>query len=124
MSNCYLLQENDMLRKDHIPVIVFFSRISDKSKFLPSIKQLSDGKGDSYDFVGCSFPDDIDVDSEKFGDGVEFWLHSGEATVLSYEEFYYYLKKACMNYLKKYPEEKDVVNRILEKVRMQYNITQ
>lgn len=56
-------------------------------------------------------------------DGVEFSLDNGETVVFSYEEFYYYLKKACMNYLKIYPDEKDIIEPILEKVRKRYDIT-
>jgi hypothetical protein len=111
-----------MLRDTHIPVIVFFSIISNKGQFVHIIEHLSNGNGYGYEFAVCLFPDDVTVDSEKFGDGVEFSLHSGEAVVLSYEEFYYYLKKACMRYLEKYSEEQDVINRILEKVRKRYNI--
>jgi len=124
VSDSFLLHEADRLQDAHLPVIVFFSVISDKSRFVRIIDQLSNGIGYGFEFAVCTFPDDIEAESEKFGDGVEFSLHSGESVVISYQEFYYYLKKACMNYLKKYPEKKDVVNEIFEKVRKRYNITQ
>jgi hypothetical protein len=124
MNDSFLLHEEDMLKDSHSPVIGFFSVISNRKRFIPIIdKQLSNGIGCGYEYATCLFPDDITLDSEKFGDGVEFSLDDGEAVVLSYKEFYYYLKKACMNYLKKYPEEKNVVNRIPEKVRKRYHIT-
>lgn len=113
-----------MLKNTHLPVIVFFSVISDKSRFIRIIDQLSNGIGYGFEFAICTFPDDVEEESERFGDGVEFSLHSGESVVISYEEFYYYFKKACMTYLKKYPEKKGAVNRILEKVRKRYSITQ
>lgn len=124
MNDSFLLHETDMLQETHLPVIVFFSVISDKSRFVRIIDHLSNGFGYGFEFAVCLFPDDVTVDSEKFGDGVEFSLHSGEAVVVSYEEFYYYLKKASINYLKKYPEERNAINRILEKVRKRYNIVQ
>lgn len=123
MSDSFLLHEEDMLKDSHFPAIAFFGVISNRNWFIPIIdEQLSNGIGCGFNFAVCLFPDDVTVESEKFGDGVEFSLDDGESVVLSYEEFYYYLKKACMNYLKKYPEEKDVINRILEKVRKRYDI--
>ena len=124
MSDSFLLHEQDMLKETHSPVIGFFSVISDKSRFVRIIDRLSDGIGHGFEFAVCTFPDDIEVEAEEFGDGVEFSLDNGESVVVSYKEFYYYLREACMNYLKKYPEEKDVVNRILKKVRKRYSITQ
>lgn len=124
MSDSFLLHEEDMLKETDFPVIVFFGVISDKNRFVPIIDHLSDGIGYGYEFAVCLFPSDEIMESEQFGDGVEFSLDNGEAVVLSYEEYYYYLKKACMNYLIKYPEEKDVIYRILEKVRKRYNITE
>jgi hypothetical protein len=122
MRDSFLLHKEDMLKDTHLPVIGFFSVISEKDDFIRIIDHLSNGIGYGYEFAICLFPNDVTVDSEKFGDGVEFSLHNGEAVVVSYEEFYYYLRKASMNYLKKYPEEKDVINRILEKVRKRYSI--
>lgn len=122
MSDSFLLHEEDMLKEADSPVIGFFSVISDKSDFVRIIEHLSNGVGYGYEFAVCLFPSDEDMESEKFGDGVEFSLDNGEAVVLSYEEYYYYLKKACMNYLIKYPEEKGVIYQILEKVRKRHNI--
>jgi hypothetical protein len=124
MSDSFLLHKGDMLKDTHSPVIGFFSVISDESRFIRIIDHLSNGIGYGFEFAVCLFPEDIDVEAEKFGDGVEFSLHSGEAVVVSYEEFYYYLNKACKNFLKMHPEEnaEDTIHAILEKVRKRYNI--
>jgi len=125
MSDSFLLHKGDMLKDTHSPVIGFFSVISNKGEFVPIInKYLSNGIGYGYEFAVCLFPDDDDVESEKFGDGVEFSIHSGKSVVLSYEEFYWYLKKACMNYLKKYPEEENFIRPILRRVRDCYHIAE
>jgi hypothetical protein len=124
MEDNFLLHERDMLKDTHFPVIAFFGVISNKSRYIPIIDRLSNGMGYGYNSVVCLFPEDVNLEDEKFGDGVEFSLDNGEAVVLSYKEFYWYLKKACDNYLMKYPEEKDTINYILEKVRMRYNITE
>ena len=125
MNDSFLLHEEDMLKDSHIPVVGFFSVISNKNRFISIIdEQLSNGIGCGYEYATCLFPDDVTVDSEKFGDGVEFSMDDGEAVVISYDEFYYYLNKACLNYLKKYPEEKDKIHWILKKVRKRYNLSE
>ncbi len=122
MNDSFLLHKEDMLKETHSPVIGFFSVISNKNRFIRIINHLSNGVGYGYEFAVCLFPDDITVDSEKFGDGVKFSIHGGKTVVISYEEFYWYLKEACMNYLKKYPEDKEIIDGILEKVRTRYNL--
>lgn len=124
MKDSFLLHEEDMLKDTHSPVIGFFSVISDKSRFIPILDHLSNGNGYGYNFAVCLFPDDVTVESEKFGDGVEFSLDNGEAVVISYEEFYWYLKKACMNYLKKYPADAAAICAILEKTKKRFDITE
>jgi len=124
MGDSFLLHEEDMQKDTHSPVIAFFSVISNRRRFVEIIEQLSNGIGVGFEFAVCLFPDDDDLESEKFGDGIEFSLHSGEAVVLSYEEFYWYLKKACMNYTGKYPDEEVVIQPILERVRERYHIAE
>lgn len=122
MNDSFLLHEEDMLKDTHLPVIGFFSVISSRGDFIRIIDHLSNGIGYGYEFACCLFPEDVDVEAEKFANGVEFSLDNGKAVVLSYEEFYWYLKKACDNYVKKYPDEQDAVERILEKVRKRYDL--
>ena len=117
MNNSFLLQMEDMINETHSPVIGFFSVISGKSDFVRIIDRLSNGIGHGYQFAVCLFPDDVTMDSEKFGEGVEFSIHGGKSVVISYEEFYHYLQKACMNYVKKYPSEMNTISRILEKAK-------
>lgn len=91
------------------------------------LAHLANGVGYGYEYACCRFSEDLDdyaiAQGEMF-DGVEFSLHSGEEVVLTYEEFYWYLKKACENYLKKYPSESDAIGSVLNKVRMKYNIAE
>lgn len=124
MNDSFLIHEEDMLKDEHLPVVVFYGVISDKNEFLRVIEVLSNGVGFGVDLADCSFPSDVEVESDMFEDGVEFSLDNGEAVIISYEEFYYYLKKACLNYLSKYSTEKDTIERILEKVRKRYNISE
>ncbi len=124
MKDGFLLHKEDMQNIKHRPIMVFFSVISDKSRFMRIIDHLSNGIGYGYEFAVCLFPDDITDESEKFGDGVEFSLHDGEAVVVSYDEFFWYLKKACMNYLKKYPEDAESIHVILDKAKRRFGITE
>ena len=126
MNDNFLLHEEDMLMESHMPVIGFFSVISDTSRFIDIISHLANGCGYGYEFACCRFPNDLDdyaiAQGEMF-DGVEFSLHSGEEIILSYAEFYWYLKTACSNYLRKYPSDLKTIQSILSKVSKQYNIT-
>ncbi|NMC56243.1 MAG: hypothetical protein GYA50_03365 [Eubacteriaceae bacterium] len=127
MSNSFLLNKKDMLKDTHGPVITFFSVISDKKRFINIINVLSNGTGYGYEYAVCTFPEDLDeydiANGDTF-DGVEFSVHFGDTVVISYKEFYYYLEKACENYLKKYNnEDADTINAILKKVRKKYNIS-
>lgn len=124
MSDSFLLHEADMLRDSHFPVVAFFGEISGEMRFLRIIGILSESVGYGCNYAVCTFPDDIEAEAEKFGDGVEFSLHSGESVVLSYEEFYWYLAKACENYLKKYDIGAGEIQSILAKVRQRYNIAE
>lgn len=127
MSDSFLLHEDDMLNDTHFPVICFFGVISNSDRFLRIIDHLSNGVGYGYEFASCTFPDDLDdydIAQGLMFDGVEFALHNGESVVLSYKEFYWYLKKACENYLKKYPSESDTIQLILRRVRKKYTITE
>ena len=125
MNDSFLLHEEDMLKETHSPVIGFFSVISNPARFVRIINTLSTGVGHGFEFAVCTFPGDLDeydIAQGMMFDGVEFSLHSGEEVVISYEEFYYYLHKACMNHLEIYPEDKTVIGEILERVRKRYDI--
>ena len=124
MRDSFLLHEEDMLKDNHFPVIGFFGEISHEDEFLEEIGRMSGGRGVGLNYAGCTFPDDVEVESEKFGDGVEFYLHNGDAVVLSYEELYRYMKKAGENYVKMYQSGGDAIAAILEKMRKRYGISE
>ena len=124
MSDSFLLHVEDMLKDNHFPVIGFFSEISGEGRFIRIIDILAGGVGRGLNYAGCTFPDDVEVESEKFGDGVEFYLHNGDAVVLSYEELYRYMKKAGENYVKMYQSGGDAIAAILEKMRKRYGISE
>ena len=124
MGDSFLLHVEDMLKDNHFPAIAFFGEISVEGRFIRIIDMLSDGVGSGMNYVECTFPDEVEEESDKFGDGVEFYLHNGDAVVLSYEELYRYMKKAGENYVKMYQSGGEAIAAILEKMRKRYGISE
>ena len=112
------IKELNLRQKDHFPVYVFFNMISENN-FLDVCESFSKGIGRGIEFGVCLFPDDIDIDSDKF-DGVEFSLHSGEEVVVDYKTFYYYLNKACERYIQTHPVDKPKIEILLEMIRERF----
>ncbi|WP_037285170.1 ribonuclease toxin immunity protein CdiI [Saccharibacillus sacchari] len=113
------LSSEDLLNPLHLPAIVFFNAISN-SDFVEVIEQMSAGIGTGINDVDCSFPDDIEECEEKF-DGVRFSLID-EEVILNYEMFYYYLNKACENYLDTFPDDRSKIDLNLTSIRERYRL--
>jgi len=124
MKRDYRLSDNDMLSTDHFPIKAIFNSISDRA-FVETLNPLCQGIGFGVEYGACVFYNDLDeydkTTMEKF-DGVEFGLHDGQEIVVDYKTFYYYLQKACMAYLEDFPENREKLSEILEKVKQQLNL--
>lgn len=115
MNSCRL-NEDELLDKSHLPVLIVMNMISEK-RFLGILESISKGIGFGEEYGACTLPDDLDEFDKANGeelDGVEFGLHSGEEVVIDYETFYYYLKKLCDKYIKNNLEQVDLVKGFLE----------
>lgn len=119
MKRDFRLLESDQLNNNHFPITAFFNAISN-SNFEAVVEQLSSGIGRGINAAVCTFPDDLDPDEEMF-DGVMFSLHN-EEVVVDYQTFFHYLKKACNVYLDDFPDDKDTIERYLNKVIEKYQI--
>lgn len=113
------LKSKDLLAPNHFPVISFFNAISN-SDFIKVIEQMSVGIGTGINDADCSFPDDVE-EYEKTFDGVRFSLID-EEVILSYEMFYYYLNKACENYLDTFHDDRSKVDLNLTSIRERYHL--
>lgn len=114
MKNCRL-NEDELLDKSHIPVLMIMNMISEK-RFLKVLEAISRGNGFGEECGACTLPDDLDEFDKANGeelDGVEFGLYSGEEIVIDFETFYYYLKIICDKFLKINAEQTNIVNAFL-----------
>ena len=59
MSEWQKLNEDDLLKKSHLPVVLIFNMVSEK-KFLSVIEALSKGNGFGEEYGACTLPDDLD----------------------------------------------------------------
>jgi hypothetical protein len=116
-KNSYI-KESDLKRKEHFPIYVFFNMMSE-SDFMDACESFSKGIGRGIEFGACLFPDDVDIEADKF-DGVEFSLYSGEEVVVDYQTFYYYLSKACECYIKTHQADEEKIEMLLEKIKERF----
>ena len=114
MKSCRL-NEDELLDKSHLPVLMVLNMISEK-RFLGVLESISKGTGFGEEYGACTFSDDLDEFDKANGvelDGVEFGLYSGEEVVIDYQTFYFYLKTLCDKYIKKNLEHADIVKGFL-----------
>lgn len=112
------LKEQDLLEKEHFPVMTFFNTIQ-YHDFVNIVEQMSLGIGIGINVVVCCFPGDVE-EEERFC-GVMFSLHDKEI-IIGYQNFFYYLSLACKDYLNNFPEDESVLGEYLNTIRNEYNL--
>lgn len=120
----YRLNEEELLDKSHLPVLMIMNMISEK-RFLTVLEAISKGNGFGEEYGACTLPEDLDEFDKANGeelDGVEFGLYNGEEIVIDFQTFYYYLKIVCDKYLKTNFEQTDIVNTFLNNYTSRYLI--
>ncbi|MDF1660192.1 MAG: ribonuclease toxin immunity protein CdiI [Planctomycetota bacterium] len=98
------------LSESRFPVQTFFNAIADSS-FFDVIERLSKGVGSSINECHCTFPGDLDPADEPF-EGVCFSIFDDEIIVTK-QECVSVVQTVCADYLKKYPERRTELERIL-----------
>lgn len=83
--------------------------------FLRVLENMSKGIGTSLDYLHCEFPGDIEEDEEPF-EGVRFRVLDDDGVVLGEEKFYHLLKNTCKEYLMDFPQDRETVQRLLNKL--------
>ena len=124
MKRQYRLVDADMLNTDHFPIRAVFNSISDNS-FIKTISSLAEGIGFGVEYGACTLPADLDefeIATRGTFDGVEFGLHNGDEIIVDYKTFYYYLNTACECYKKDFPNDREEIDEILEKVRAKFGL--
>ena len=112
MNNRLLLK--DLISREHEPIKMIFNLVKDED-FMQVLENLSNKIGFGVDCGACLFPEDLDEYDKNNNNfvGVECGLYSGETVVVSYEVFYYYLKKVSENFIKQYPKKRYEVEKNL-----------
>ena len=92
--------------------------------FIDSLNDFYNEEDDYGGLEGYIFSNNLDEDDEEY-DGkntITFYnyVSEKEEQVLTYKEFYEYLKIACNFYIELYPEQKQEVLDILEKIKEKY----
>jgi hypothetical protein len=111
----YRLNEDEILYKNHLPVLMVMNMISEK-RFLGVLEAISRGTGFGEEYGVCTMPHDLDEFDKSNGeelDGVEFSMYSGEEVVIDFQTFYYYLKIICDKYIKENTEQTNIVKELL-----------
>lgn len=114
MNSCRL-NENELLDKSHLPVLMVMNMISEKS-FIKVLEAISKGIGFGEEYGACTLPDDLDEFDKANGeelDGVEFDLHNGEEVIIDYQTFYYYLSILSDKYINQNIEQATIVKTLL-----------
>ena len=118
-----LIDEKDLLREsDRVAVDVIEDVLLD---FMSTLRYFSKGIGVGTDLGICLFWDSLSEaekkECEPF-DGVECSNILDERGVLSYEDFYYYLRVASNTYIQLYPQDAAEVEELLAAWRKRFNI--
>ena len=124
MKKEYRLIDKDMLSDKHFPIKAIFNSISD-NLFVDTISPLAKGIGFGAEYGACIFSSDLDeYEIAKRGvfEGVEFGLHNREGIIVDYQSFYYYLNKVCQYYVEDFPQDKEKIEKILQKIKEKFNL--
>ena len=118
-----LIDEKDLLREsDRVAVSVIEDVLLN---FMSTLRYFSKGIGVGNDLGLCVFWDNLDETQKKECepfDGVECSDIADERGVLSYEDFYYYLRVASNTYIQLYPQDAAEVEELLAAYRKRFNI--
>lgn len=124
MVNKFRIEDVELLQKSHFPVKALFDMVSDE-RFVKVVEGISKGTGFGENYGACIFWNDLDdydkVNIEKY-EGAEFGLNNGEEITIGYQDIFYYLKIICDKYCKKFPENSEQINIILNNYKEKYAI--
>lgn len=116
MSRIFRIQDHEMLADSHFPVKAMFDMVAD-SRFVETIKALSQNSGFGENYGACNFwndLDDYDKENTPFYEGAEFGLHNGEEVIIGYTDLLYYLELVCTGYCEDHPEDAGFINQYIE----------
>lgn len=117
-----LLMESDLLAEKHFPVIPVINEAC-SFDFIKFMENINNSVGMGYNYASCSFYndlDDYDKQNIKFFNGILFSTINNEDLVLSFEEFFYYLKLVALRIPYKDFEHMTTVVHLLNEYKSKY----
>ena len=102
-----------ILNEHLFPVQAFFNAMPARS-LIRTLGAFCSGVGAGFNDATCEFPDELDEGETQF-EGVRFEIFN-ESVILSNSEFFDIVSKVCSSYVEKYPDERDTVRDLIERL--------
>lgn len=102
-----------VLKESLFPVQAFFNAMPARS-LIRTLAAFCDGVGAGFNDAVCEFPDELDEGVVRFN-GVKFEIFN-EEVIISNLEFLDIVSKVCTDFAEKYPDERDAVRDLLERL--------
>lgn len=118
---------NDCTREEQLIDLYFFAIGQDN--FIKALENYSEAQGFGIEHIWCIFAGEVEEWEEGyFGEsGVCFFfdhpaVEKDEVLILNYPTFYRYLKENAVEHLKRYPNNKHLIETLLNKIKQNLGI--
>lgn len=108
-----------VLRDDFFPAQAFFNSMKDRD-FISVMEGFAKGVGRGFDDAVCEFPSELLSENQPFR-GVKFYLFEDEV-ILHKLDFIEVLKKACLTYIARHPNDRIHIEELLGVVEARNDI--
>lgn len=102
-----------VLNENLFPVQAFFNAMPARS-LVRTLVAFCSGVGAGFNDATCEFPDELDEGEIRF-EGVRFEVLD-ESVIISKSEFFNILSEICVSYVDKYPNERDTIRELTERL--------
>lgn len=94
--------------------------------FQQHLEDFKNKEGERREYNGVIYSDEYEQDDEEYFGQNKVLFYSGDGEddhdIVNYEELYKYLSTACEFYIGKNPEKKEVIEKLLLKVKDEFDV--
>ncbi|WP_413365208.1 ribonuclease toxin immunity protein CdiI [Lysinibacillus sp. 3P01SB] len=94
--------------------------------FQQHLEDFKNKEGERREYNGVIYSDEYEQDDEEYFGQNKVLFYSGDGEddhdIVNYEELYKYLSTACEFYIGKNPEKKEVIEKLLLKVKDKFDV--